>query len=341
MKPFRERNPVLVGLAGFAVIFLLLLGAFRADRLPLIGGGDTYYAEFSEIGGLQTGSEVRVAGVSIGKVTGIELDTETEGRDDIDGGGVVVVEMLINKGVDLGQDTTAAIQVRTVLGAMYVDLRPAGPGQLQTGRDNAIPVGRTEAPYDIVQAFSELSDVTTEIEQDQVAEALNEIAILAGDIPEEFAGAIDGLSRLSVNLADRDDQINALLIGLERATSVLNDKDEQLETLFTDADILFQAVVERRDAIRSLLLGTQQLSRELSNIITDNEAEIQPALQQLEEITDMLVRIEGSIDEMFRLAGPFARIFANTLGNGPWFEAALNIQPALDNPSRVLPGGGN
>ena len=46
--PFREKNPVVVGAVSLAVIALLILAAFRAQDLPLIGGGDTYYAAFSE-----------------------------------------------------------------------------------------------------------------------------------------------------------------------------------------------------------------------------------------------------------------------------------------------------
>lgn len=314
MKPFRERNPVIIGVLGFAVIAALLVAAFRADRLPLIGGGDTYYAEFAEAGGLRNGSEVRVAGVSVGKVTGIELD-----------GDAVRVEMLINTDADLGRDTGAKIQVRTLLGAMYVALEPAGPGELAAG--DVIPVSRTEAPYDVVQAFSDLSRTTGAIDQENLAEALNEIALLSGTIPEEFGAALGGLSRVSTTLSARDQEITDLLQGLERAMAVLNDKDEQLETLFTDADVLFRAVADRRDSIRTLLLGTQTLSRELSGLIDDNEEQIGPMLDELDQITTMLVRIESSLDETLRLAGPFARFFANTLGVGPWFEVDLNIAP--------------
>ena len=39
MKPFRERNPVVIGAVSFAVLALLFLAAFRAQDLPLIGGG--------------------------------------------------------------------------------------------------------------------------------------------------------------------------------------------------------------------------------------------------------------------------------------------------------------
>src|SRR3546814_11464240 len=60
MKPFRERNPVVVGAISIAVLALLLVGGFRAQDLPLIGGGDTYYANFAEAGGIKRSEERRV-----------------------------------------------------------------------------------------------------------------------------------------------------------------------------------------------------------------------------------------------------------------------------------------
>ena len=41
-KPFRERNPVIIGAISLAVIAVMILGALRAQDLPLIGGGDTW-----------------------------------------------------------------------------------------------------------------------------------------------------------------------------------------------------------------------------------------------------------------------------------------------------------
>ena len=47
MKPFRERNPVIVGAVSIVVMVMLLVAALRADDLPIIGGGDTYHAMFT------------------------------------------------------------------------------------------------------------------------------------------------------------------------------------------------------------------------------------------------------------------------------------------------------
>ena len=72
--PFRERNPVVVGAISLAVVAALILAAFNAQNLPIIGGGDVYYAAFKEAGGLKANDEVRIAGVRVGKVEKVELD---------------------------------------------------------------------------------------------------------------------------------------------------------------------------------------------------------------------------------------------------------------------------
>src|SRR6478672_576455 len=136
--PFRERNPVIVGAVSLAVITTLILGAFRAQDLPLIGGGDTYYAAFAESGGLKANDEVRIAGVRVGKVESVELD-----------GGHVKVTFRVKTDSAFGAQTAAAIRIKTLLGAMYLALQPAGPGQLAAG--SQIPEKRTSSPYDVVQ----------------------------------------------------------------------------------------------------------------------------------------------------------------------------------------------
>ena len=131
-KPFRERNPVVIGAISIATILLMLVAAFRAQDLPLIGGGDTYTAAFSEAGGLKVNDEVRIAGVRVGKVQSIELD-----------GDHVKVTFRVKTDSAFGTETGAAIKVKTVLGAMYLALQPAGSGQLEEGDE--IPVERTSS----------------------------------------------------------------------------------------------------------------------------------------------------------------------------------------------------
>jgi phospholipid/cholesterol/gamma-HCH transport system substrate-binding protein len=312
MKPFRERNPVVIGLIGFAVILLLMLGAFRADKLPIIGAGDVYHADFAEIGSLKKGNEVRIAGVPVGKVESVALD-----------GDKVDVKFKLDKGVKLGRDTGASVGIRTLLGATYLAVEPSGSGTLKKG--STIPISRTTPPYDVVDAFSDLSVTTDALDVDQISKALNTLSDVAAKTPREFKGAIKGVSDLSRNLANRDEQINTLLENLKKVTGVLNARNDNLEALFKDSAVLFQAVSSRRDAIHQLLVSTQQISTELSALVKDTRADLKPALTQLNTVTTMLRKNEASLDESLRVRPGFFRVFSNALGVGPWFETYVKI----------------
>jgi len=75
MKSIKERNPAAVGLVTLVLITLAAIAAYRAQDLPVIGGGGTEYtAQFSESAGLNPSDEVRVAGIRVGKVTDVKLN---------------------------------------------------------------------------------------------------------------------------------------------------------------------------------------------------------------------------------------------------------------------------
>ena len=197
-NPFRQRNPVPIGAISIAVILVLLVVAFRAQDMPLIGGGDTYQAAFAESGGLKPNDEVRIAGVRVGKVTEVELD-----------GNKVIATFKVKTPSKFGDETAAAIKVKTLLGAMFISLEPAGSGQLK--EDTTIPVSRTTSPYNVVQAFSGLADRAERIDTDRLAKSIDTLAALTKDTPAAFQSTLQGLSRLSETVASRNDQIGELL----------------------------------------------------------------------------------------------------------------------------------
>lgn len=318
--PFRERNPVVIGAVSLATIAMLILVAFRADDLPVIGGGETYHASFAEAGGLKVNDEVRVAGVRVGKVDEIALD-----------GDKVRVSFKVEKGVDLGDDTGAAIKVKTILGAMYLALVPSGDGQLEDG--DTIPLERTSSPYNVVDAFSGLAETSEKIDTEQLATSLETLSELTENTPEEFRAALEGVSALSRNVAARDEQVNTLLKNLHKVAGVLDERDQDIIGLMRDSDVLFRAVVARREAVHDLLVSTSQLSQELTLLVRQSRADLKPALAHTENVLRVLNKNQNNLDRGIRLMAPFYRVFANTLGTGPWFDTYIqNMPPVPQNP---------
>ena len=129
ITPIRERNPVAVGLVGLAILAIITAATYFSGNLPFIGGGTGYTAYFAEAAGLQPGNEGRVAGVTVGKVTGVSL-----------AGDQVKVTFTV-KNTWVGDQSTVAIDIKTILGSKYLALDPLGPASQDPSA--AIPVSRT------------------------------------------------------------------------------------------------------------------------------------------------------------------------------------------------------
>jgi phospholipid/cholesterol/gamma-HCH transport system substrate-binding protein len=109
-----------VGLFLLAGILALLLLALRVSGLSVSATNDSYklYAYFDNIAGLTVRAKVTMAGVTIGKVTAIDLD-----RDSFTGRVTMEVEKRVN---NLPSDSTASILTAGLLGEKYIGISVGG-----------------------------------------------------------------------------------------------------------------------------------------------------------------------------------------------------------------------
>jgi len=132
----RKLPEVLTGLAVIIIAILFLIYALGRAQAISAGGYDLT-AQFSSIGGLTVGSDVKVGGVTVGHVTDEHLDPQTY---------AAIVKMQINDDVKLPADTSAAISSDGLLGGNYVGLSPGGsntmlaPGQSFAVTQSAINI---------------------------------------------------------------------------------------------------------------------------------------------------------------------------------------------------------
>ena len=309
MKPLKERNPALVGIAGLVIVALIAFLAFNADSLPFIGGGTGYTAYFSEDAGLLPGNDVRVAGVTVGHVSSVTL-----AGDSVRVGFVV-------KGTWVGNESTVAIDIETILGTKYLALDPLGGSAQDPGA--AIPESRTTSPYDVTQAFNELSTTFQQLNTTQVANALNAISQTFANTPPYVHQALTGLASLSQAIDSQNAQIAQLLQGTDQITGTLAGESGEFQTLINDGSLLLAELQQQQNAIGSLLTGTESLATQLSGLVKDDNATLGPMLNKLGQVTTVLVQNQDNLNQALQLAGVYTRLTGNTLGSGQWFDTYL------------------
>ncbi|WP_410656865.1 MCE family protein [Amycolatopsis sp. lyj-112] len=309
MRSFGAVDPVKMALAGLTTMALGMAAALNADALPVIGGGTTYSAEFSDAGGLRADNDVRVAGVKVGKVSEIDLD-----------GDRVVVSFRV-KDAWLGDATSASIRIKNVLGQKYLALDPQGDAVLDPGAP--IPLQRTTAPYDVLEAFRDLSKTVDDIDVDQLAKSFDTISATFAETPTDVRAALDGLSKLSGTIASRDRQLRTLVANTRQVSQTLVDRDAEVQRLVEDGNALLLAISTRQQAIKNLLDGSKRLATALDGIIADNDGQLGPVLEQLDQLTSMLQRNQDSLAKGIAAFAPAIRVLTNVAGNGRWIDGYL------------------
>lgn len=309
-----RRGPVAAGALGLTLVLLTTMSAFFLDSLPIIGAGTKYTAEFSEAAGLKSGNEVRIAGVKVGQVTDVRLD-----------GAKVLVDFR-TRDAWVGDDTTASIQIKTLLGQKYLALDPRGTSVARPGM--RIPLSHTHSPYDVVDAFSDAARSIEQLDSTQLAQSMQVLSQTFSGTPPQVRASLDGVARLSDTLAKRDQELKKLFVTAKQTSQILANRNAEFERLLASAGQLLAELNTRQRAIGQLLSGTKIVAAELTALVRDNEAQIGPALTNLRKAVELLNSNQQNITKTLQLAAPFYGIYASVLGTGRWFDAVIvNLTP--------------
>jgi phospholipid/cholesterol/gamma-HCH transport system substrate-binding protein len=307
VRGYSEARLARIGAISLVIALVAMAAAMNLQRLPGLRG-TAYEAEFTDASGLHKGNMVQIAGIPVGRVSKIDL-----------AGDHVVVHFTIDRGVEFGDESSASIEVLNLLGEKFVNLLPDGSEQSEAGA--TIPLERTHSSYDIIDVFTELSDTTENIKIPQLQQALNTVADTMNRSSDEAALTFEGLSRLSTTIASRDQEIQSLLTRASSVSRLLADRKGDVVQLIKDGDAILQELRARKEAIHALLVGTASLSRELGGLVDDNQAQIGPMLENLHDVTQLLLDREKQMRAAIHNLGPYTRILSNIIGTGPWFDA--------------------
>lgn len=298
VKSFRESNPRLVGVLSILGIALGMFLAFSVPKFQALRGVYTVYADLEDAAGVQAGNEVRIAGVRIGRVQGVEL-TPTAAR----------VEMEIESDAQIPLETVAEVKLKTLLGQKYIDLQlprtyllaasgeqnpiRATEGFLSDG--DVIPKSQTRIPYEIYQAAKAGTETLERIDKRSLRDLIDVLAGTFGQTDDEIGRALVAIEDAGDVLDDKGPQISELLRNLEDVSGVLATKDKQLQSLLTKGVDVFGFLAEQRSNLSRLLAATDDLAANLDLLI---ESVRQPIELGTSDLIGVLTLVEQDLDTL-------------------------------------------
>jgi phospholipid/cholesterol/gamma-HCH transport system substrate-binding protein len=252
MQLSRTRVLAVAALVVVAVVVLayLLSGASTDDRVRLT-------ADFASADGVYAGSQVRMVGVEVGLVEKVEPL-----------GDVVRVHLTLDPGTRLPEDVGAVVMNPAVIADRFVELTPAYQGGPTFPDGGAIPADRTRAPLDFDEFVSSLDTLSSAFAPgaDEVAEGL-----------DRGAEALDG----------RGETLNRAIRNLASVSAVGGDRAEDIDAIITELAVLMEAAGGRDQRMRDLVLGLDDLGRQIREDQIDVAApaeDLRVILDQLDEI---------------------------------------------------------
>lgn len=283
-----------------AVFALALLGLALKNQIKVaLSSGDTVTAVFAENYGLTPGlSKVKVAGLQVGLVTGVEPAED----------GTAVVEMKVDEEAlaTLGSTPSARVVPLTILGGQYsVELHRGGNGAYDGA---AIPRERTSTPVELDRILEALPADTRRSTRGVVSGARRTLAEGGRDgvhdvvrtAPEVLPPA--GVLLRSLQGENPGNDLPSIVTDLQAFGETLNHRDERLDEILRDLGTT-TTVLAAHD--RDLDATLEQLPATLA--ATDRGmARLDGTLDQLGETT---TRLRPAIRE----AGPLLDVLGPTL----------------------------
>jgi phospholipid/cholesterol/gamma-HCH transport system substrate-binding protein len=241
----------------------------------------------------------------------------------IDGDKIVVGFSLT--GMQIGTDSRASIRTDTILGRKNIEIEPRGSDKL--GANGVLPLGQTTTPYQIYDAFFDVTKAASNWDIQTVKRSLNVLAETIDQTYPHLSDALKGVQRFSDTIGKRDDQVDQLLANANKITGVLGSRSEQINKLLVNAQTLLAAVNERGQAITYLLERVSSFSEQVKGFIDENP-NLNHVLEQLRTISDILVERKFDLAETLGVLSKFTASLGEAIASGPYFKVMLvNLLP--------------
>ncbi|MHB8682520.1 MAG: MCE family protein [Acidimicrobiales bacterium] len=303
MKSFTERNPKIIGAVAIVVGLTVVAGVILLNRsvfLPTY----TIHARLTNAAGLGKGAPVTVAGVKVGAVSGVHVQ-----------GNAVVADLAINHGVVLPHDTSAAVQVQTVLGVLDVALQP------KTGWDRPLVAGVTLTDTSIPVEFQDLQSTAGQLLQQSDVQSFNQLVqslqqVTAGK-QTQVATIIQGLSKFTTVIDQRQQEVGTLIDSANTLASTVAARDNQLARVVDDLANVVQGLATRSQDLSALIVQTDQFAAQTANLIGQNQPQLQGLLDHLQSVLAVLSKHQEDLAQGVAYLSSAVRGFSSIGYSGP------------------------
>lgn len=315
MKLLDKRTTIDAIKLGIFIVVTTLATGLLAITIGNVSFGATksYQAVFSDATGVVKGDDVRVAGVKVGTVQGVEIIDRTQ----------ALVDFEVADETPLTESTYATIRYRNLVGQRYIALTEGEGGSEEIREGGTIPLERTSPALDLTVLFNGFKPLFAAMNPEDVNKLSYELIQVFQGEGGTLEGLLDSTASVTNTLASRDQLIGDLISNLNRTLKTVGDRDEELSALIIQMRKFIGGLSQDREAILGSLDSISDLAVQTSQLVTG----IRPGLtRDISELRTLAGNINENRDELDRALGVLPiklQKVGRTAIYGSWFNFYL------------------
>jgi len=273
-----------IKLGVFTLVSLLFTGTL-AVIMGGVGLGDRteYHGIFASASELKPGDDVRVAGVSVGEVTEVEIHNANQ----------AMISFTVDKTVPMTTGSQASIRFLNLVGDRYLAIEQGDADAPRLAPGGTLPLGQTRPALNLTALFNGFQPLFAALNPEDVNQlSMNLIQVLQGE-GGTIAGLLSETAELTNALADRDQLIGEVITNLTSLMTTVDANHEQLGELITQLEGWTGQVAKDRKVIGSSLDNISQLSVTLSDLLTRTRPLLKKDIAQLRRLFTTLAKPEN------------------------------------------------
>ncbi|HYS37484.1 MAG TPA: MCE family protein [Pseudonocardiaceae bacterium] len=298
---------VVITVAATGVLGLTIANANFSDT-------NDYSARFTDVTSLNTGDDVRIAGVKVGQVSSITIVDRRQAE----------VTFSVQGDVTLPESVTATIKYRNLVGQRYIALgQGTGPVNGVLAPGGSIPLSRTQPALDLTQLFNGFKPLFQALSPNDVNQLSYEIIqVFQGE-----GGTIDSLlastAQLTTTIANKDKVIGQVIDNLNTVLNTVNAHGSQLADLITTTQQLVSGLAADRQPISDAIGSLGQLANSTAGLLDQGRAPLQADIASLGTLSKNLNDSQDVVQHFIQFLPTKLAAIIPTASYGSWFNFFL------------------
>jgi phospholipid/cholesterol/gamma-HCH transport system substrate-binding protein len=324
----------------FALVCLVLLAglAVRIGNLSLFTHRTGYQALLTDATGLESADDVKIAGVTVGQVTGISVRH-----------GQALVSFAVDDSVHLRTSTKVGLEWHNVLGQQFLYLYPgAAGGELPPGA--TLPASQDVAGADVGALLDALGPFLSAISPQQANTFVESVLAALQGNESQVDQLIDDSATVSSTVGSLDDQVGQVIDNLDQVLTALAQRSSDVGTLLDNLQSVSQTLADHNDLLDSVVANLSTVTGEFAGLVQANQGDLQQSIGNLQSVTAEVQAHEQSLATGLTTLGSGLDPYTEISSYGQWFqvqtvytclaaETVCTYDNAADPPAGSAPGG--